>query len=115
MNFFKAFITGNLVDDATTTNYEDRTVHNFTVASNISKSTKNMVQYINCAFWTKKKEAPAKPKEKEEPAKTIGDYLKKGKGVSLICSSVKITQSENDDQTKSYQNVTFTISDIDFH
>ena len=62
MNFFKAFITGNLVDDATTTNYEDRTVHNFTVASNISKSTKNMVQYINCAFWTKKKRSTRQTK-----------------------------------------------------
>lgn len=109
MNIFNAFITGNLVDEPTVTTFEERTVANFTVACNNSRTKDSKPNYIRCAYWFKTPENP------EPGKKTIIDHLTKGKSLSLVANNVKTSTSKSEDGSKEYYNVTFNISRIDLN
>lgn len=110
MNILQIFFTGNLTEDATVAEYSGKLVHNFTVAVNTySGKPEPNVNYFDCSYWTKK------PEGQSEEKTTLNSILKKGKSVTVLCNALKVTTSDNKEGTKSYQNLNFTVSQLNLN
>lgn len=102
MDILSLTFTGNLTQDCTSNIVNDKTVINFTAASNID--TKGIV-YFNCSYWIKERETL------EDDKKRIEDYLKKGVKVTVQSTNMKKVETVGADGTK-YSSINVIVSKV---
>jgi len=110
-DFFNSTFTGNLTADATSNNFEDKTVFNFTVANN---SSLTKTTFINCSYWINKKVTDQENSSVSKLIETLKDKLKKGVKITASCSGLSIDKSEGKDNSI-YHNPNFKVDKIVIH
>jgi len=110
-DFFNSTFTGNLTAEATTHNFEDKMVFNFTVANN---SSLTKTTFINCSYWISKKATDDENSPVGKLIETLKNGLKKGVKVTVSCSGLSIDKSEGKDNTV-YHNPNFNVDKIVIH